>query len=210
MNVRLAVSLIVIIGASGLACNRHNEILTPHSESRTDYQSEQHAVISALIREMYATRTKGMVVIENPDPCPSPNLTPDPDVEELRQRMETNAFRRLPDAASDTINDFQARKKECHPLAKKLDVSLEYALLGQKDLERLFPKNGGYNKFYAKYPKSWGTINFSNPGFNHDYTQALVSTGSWCGLRCGEGNFVLLIKDRGVWKIKTKVETWIS
>ncbi|MGI8731767.1 MAG: hypothetical protein ACR2LM_00500 [Pyrinomonadaceae bacterium] len=210
MQIRLAVALTVVIVASGFACKHHDQTRSPASQPPIDYESEQHAIVSAVIREMYATGPTRNVVIQNPDPCPTPEATPDPDVEELRQRMETNAFKRLPDVVPDTMTDFQTRKKECHPLARKLDVSVEYALLGQKDLELLFPKNGDYKKFYAKYPQSSGTINFSNPGFNRDYTQAVVSTGRFCGLRCGEGYFVLLTKDGGVWKIKTKVDTWIS
>jgi hypothetical protein len=210
MNVRLAFALTIVIVASGFACNHQVPTRTSTPPPPIDYESEQHAIVSAVIREMYATGPTRTVVIQNPNTCPTPKVLPDLDVEELRQRLETNAFKRLPDIVPDTITDFQARKKECHPLARKLDVSVEYALLGQKDLELLFPKNGGYNKFYAKYPQASGTINFSNPGFNRDYTQAVISTGRFCGPRCGEGYFVLLTKDHGSWKIKTKVDTWIS
>ena len=86
-------------------------------------------------------------------------------------------------------------------------------LVGQKDLEPLFPKgefDRAWGKFYAKYPNSSGIINFSNPGFNRIYTQAVVSTGRGCGGLCGAGYFVLLAKEHGAWTVKTKVETWVS
>jgi hypothetical protein len=127
--------------------------------------------------------------------------------------MEDDAFQSLPELARETIDDFHAREKECHPLAKKLDLPIKYVLVGSKELKPLFPEgeiDRGWSRFYAKYPGSSGVIGFSNPGFNRAYTQAVVSTSRGCGGLCGAGYFILLTKDSGVWKIKTKHGTWVS
>jgi hypothetical protein len=159
---------------------------------------------------MYLTRGSApvrLIVIENRDPCP----TVDPKVLEFREHIETGALQRLADVSADTVSDFKTRAKECHPLSRNLDVSVEYVLVGTKEMEQLFPKDDAVGRtFSSKYPGAPGIINVSNPGFNPDYTQAIVSTGLWCGSKCGEGHFVLLTKARGEWNIKTKIETWVS
>jgi hypothetical protein len=159
---------------------------------------------------MYLTRGSGpvrLIVIENPDPCP----TLDPKVLELRERIETDALHRLADVSPDTVSDFKTRAKECHPLSRNLDASVEYVLVGTKEMEQLFPKDDPVGQtFSSKYPGAPGIINVSNPGFNRCYTQAIISTDLWCGSRCGGGYVVLLTKERDVWTIKTKVLTGVS
>jgi hypothetical protein len=210
MNTR-AIIFTIILANVAFACHRQTPVATPPSQA-AEYQSEQHAVVAALIRQMYLIRGLDpvrQIVIENPDPCPAL----DAKVLELRQRIETAALRRLSDVSPDTINDFQARRQECHPLTRNLDLSVEYVLVGTKEMEQIFPKdnpNEVGQTFSAKYPLASGIIDVSNPGFNGDRTQAIISTGLWCGSRCGESHLVLLTKDRGAWNIKTKIETWVS
>lgn len=156
-----------------------------------------------------------LLVISNTDPCPTPEPkeTPNPKVLEMRQQMEDDAFQSLPELARETIDDFHAREKECHSLPKKLDIPIKHVVVASSDLDSLFPTgefDRAWSRFYAKYPESSGIIGYSNPGFNRDYTQAVLSTSRGCGGLCGAGYFVLLAKDGGLWKIKTKTQTWVS
>jgi hypothetical protein len=219
MNIRITVSLTTIfVVLVGFSCHRKNEVRTPQSDVanlKTNYETEQHAVLSAIIRDMYVDDHTRLLVIEGADPCPSPQPaeTPDAKAEEMRQETEDFAFQKMPELARETIDDFHSRVNECHPLAIKLDVPTKYVLVGSKDLDALFSKGDfdrAWSRFYAKYPGSSGIINFSNPGFNRNHNQAVVSTGRGCGGLCGAGYFVLLAKDGSVWKIKTKVGTWVS
>ena len=209
---------LVIIFVAGFGCHRQNDARTTESNVanvQTNYEIEQRAAVSAIIRDMYIDDRTHLLVIQHADPCPTPapSETPNPKVTEMRQQMEDHAFQGMPELTRDTIDDFHSRGKECHPLSSKLDIPIQYVLVGSKDLEMLFPKgefDRAWSRFYAKYPKSSGIINFSNPGFNRDYTQAVVSTGRGCGGLCGAGYFVLLTKDSGVWKVKNKMGTWVS
>jgi hypothetical protein len=218
MKIRIAVSLTVIfLVVVGFSCRRKNEARTPQSVATIQpyYETEQHAALSAIIRAMYVDDRTRLLVIAHADPCPTPDAaeTPNPKVEEVRQHMEDDGFQGMPELAGETIADFHAHAKECHPLARKLDIPIDYELVGPKDLEQLFPKgefDRAWRRFYTKYPKSSGVISFSNPGFNRDYTQAVVSTGRGCGGLCGAGYFVLLTKVQNVWTVKTKVGTWVS
>ena len=217
MNLRLLAPLpIIFFAIVSPACHRHSITQpTKLASIQADYELERAAVVSTVIREMYVNDGTRLLVIEHEDPCSSaePKETPEPEVAQMRQQMEDHAFQNLPDLAHETIDDFHARTKECHHLANKLDVPVKYVLVGSKDLEPLFPKGSvdrGWHQFYAKYTNSSGIVQFSNPGFNRDYTQSVVSTGRWCGGLCGSGYFLLLTKDGGVWKVKTKVGTWVS
>jgi hypothetical protein len=218
MTARPAIALtLLFVIAFAFACRRRIQSISPQTKVasiQTDYESEQIAAVSAVAREMYVEDWR-LLVIENAVPCPTPlpKETPNPKVLEMRQQMEDDAFHDMPELARETIGDFHKRENECHPLPNKLDIPVRYVLVGHKDLDSLFPLgefDREWRRFYSKYSGSSGVINFSNPGFNRDYTQAVLSTGRGCGGLCGAGYFVLLTKDGGAWKIKTKSETWVS
>ena len=50
----------------------------------------------------------------------------------------------------------------------------------------------------------------SRVGFNHDRTVALVATYFYCGPLCAEGEYVLVVKKRGLWRVQERMRTWIS
>lgn len=188
MTIRAAIPLILFLIILVACACRTNRPTPPPQRIATvqpDYESEQIAVVSAVAREMYVDDWQ-LLVIHNADPCPTPEPkeTLNPKVLEMRQRMEADAFQAMPELARETIDDFHVREKECHPLFKKLDVPIKYVLAGSKDLDPLFPKGDFdmmWRRFYKKYPDSSGIITFSNPGFNRDYTQAVLATGRGCG-----------------------------
>jgi hypothetical protein len=164
---------------------------------------------------MYVDRQTKLLVITGADPCPPArqNESPDEKVDDLRRGMEDYAFKKMPRLALDTINDFHARENDCFQLSRKINIPVEYALVTEQDLKPLFPEgefDRFWTRFYSKYPNSTGVISFSNPGFNRSFTQALISTGRSCGGLCGAGHLVLLTKTRGMWRVQTKVETWVS
>ncbi len=81
---------------------------------------------------MYVDDRVHLLVIEGADPCraPQPVATPDQKVEELWKQMKDYTFRKMPELEAETIDDFNARSKECHPLANKLDIPIKYVLVG--------------------------------------------------------------------------------
>lgn len=135
-------------------------------------------------------------------------------IQEMEEEEEEVA-KRIPELNSDTLSDFRAKKKVCHPLGKRFNTPVKYVLVSKEEVESVFPKERppldlGWSLFYQKYPGSSGEIAFSNVGFNRALTQAFVYTGRHCGGRCGEGYYVLLTKKDGVWSITTKFMIWVS
>jgi hypothetical protein len=187
----------------------------PTYKVQTNAESERYAVLSAVIKDIYVDDGVKLLVIEHQGRCPTPaqGEATDEKVQEIRHQMEEYAFKGLGELKRDTIDDFQSKANECHPLSSQLDIPIRYLLVTDKDLEPLFPEgefDRGWTRFYAKYPASSGIISFSNVGFDLEMKQALVSTGRGCGGLCGAGYFVLLTKDKGLWKVQTKINTWVS
>jgi hypothetical protein len=76
--------------------------------------------------------------------------------------------------------------------------------------EKLVKGTTGWEEFYQLYPKSQGIMSVSRIGFNPSKTQALVYVGNVCGGLCGIGDFFLLRKESGKWRIQTQLNAWIS
>lgn len=180
-----------------------------------DPEKEKYAVYSAVIRDMYLEQEPKLLVIWQDTYCPQ---TPDEDkpdekVDDIRRQMEEYAAGKLSALKDETIKDFRAHARECRSLGRQFDAPVKYLLITRKDFDSLFHQGeieGGWNRFYKKYPGSSGVIGFSNEGFNSQMDQALVSTSRGCGGLCGAGYYVLLAKEQGVWKVQSKVMTWVS
>jgi hypothetical protein len=63
----------------------------------------------------------------------------------------------------------------------------------------------------AKYPDAFGVVGLSRVGFNAEMNKAVVyiSQGS-CGLGCGEGTCMMLVKEDCKWKVKGRSGVWMS
>jgi hypothetical protein len=178
---------------------------------RSDLEAERYAVYSAVIKDMYAEGGVKLLVISRDTGCWTPS--DEEKVGEERRSVEDYAVKKLPGLKLETVDDFNAEMKECVSLTKRLDIPLKYVFVTDEELKPIFPKDGKgtwWPGFYAKFPGSSGLISFSNVGFDRDVTQALVSTARGCGGLCGAGYYVLLEKEGGVWKVRSKTMTWVS
>lgn len=175
-------------------------------------ESEEYAVYSALIKDMYTGDAVKLLVIYRDIPgCVS--ATNDKEVASLRRSMEEYAIKHMPDLTQDTLDDYRVKGKQCHTLRKQFDIPVEYLLVTDKDIKPLFPEgkvDRVWRRFYARYPESSGIISLSNIGLNREMTQALVSTGRSCGGLCATSYYVLLAKENGIWSIKSKIPVGAS
>ena len=184
---------------------------TPMADG-TAIEANEYAVYSAVINEMYVNDRVKLIVMDNQTTKCLP-LPGDGKVADMIRSMEESAVKKMPELSRDTVDDFQAKKKECHPLSAKFNIPVKYVLVSKEDLDPLFPKGKPdrmWSLFYKKYPDSAGIINFSNVGFNRTMTQAFIYTSNGCGGLCGAGYYVLLTKKDEVWSIKTKLQVWVS
>jgi len=120
----------------------------------------------------------------------------------------------LKELIPETIEDFQAKNKETAQLKKKFPTNINYTLIKIDELKEFFAYEFDgemdWEAFYKKYPKSGGLYTFSRVGFSQNGQQALLFVTNWCRSLCGEGNYYLLKKENGEWKVINKHMVWIS
>ena len=129
-------------------------------------------------------------------------------------RLDQRALEKLFGLPSikDAINDFVTKNRKSSVLTDQFKLSATIVLITDSDVKRLFHDSidGGWDLFHAKYPKATSINTLSRVGFNKDRTEALVYYTYSCGGLCGQGQYVLLRKRDGHWKIEKESMTWIS
>ncbi len=171
--------------------------------SQTVIEPEEYAVYSSLLNQMFTNEKTNQLVIEN--------LTSADDFQPIQKRKKG-----LSSLSKEIIEDSITKNTKSYELSDKFNSEANVKLLGGSEREELFKKlNENYYEwgkvFRQKYPAGGVTIiSLSRVGFNAEKSQALVFTDYQCGWTCGEGNYVLLTKKEGQWKVKKKSMKWIS
>ena len=121
---------------------------------------------------------------------------------------------RISSLTDEIIADYESVRKSEADLKEKFDIPLKYTLIADKKLRKLIPHPNGamehWNEYYKLYPKSAGYNSFSRVGYDKSGRTALVYFVNWCGSLCGTGNYVLVEKSEGGWKVKEAAPMWIS
>lgn len=82
---------------------------------------------------------------------------------------------------------------------------------GQRTLvDRLFRRPAGWRGFYRAYPSSQGILRLSRVGYAANGTVAVVEAGNQSDTYTGSDEVVVLEKQDGVWRVKTRIRTRIS
>jgi hypothetical protein len=128
-------------------------------------------------------------------------------------RREFGAFFPIVQA---TKADYALRSSVRLPLDERaFRVRGRVELVSRQTLASLDPStdrnpNSYWRAFYARFPGSHGSINFSRPGYDADRTHALLSYRHGCGGRCGDWGIVLLERRGDTWVVLRRVLTMMS
>ena len=116
--------------------------------------------------------------------------------------------------SDEMVEDFEKKNEKEGELARQLNLTINYVLLGEKASQdspkTLEESTKQWEEFHQKYPNSPGIISLSRVGFNSDKDQALVYTANSCGNLCGKGYYVLLMKSDKGWKVQKEIFLWVS
>jgi len=172
----------------------------------TAVEPEEHAVYSALIREMYLSKNVDLIVIDDHTSKGHHELS------EIVDGMK-GMFRGQVEPAA--LEDFRAKNQEEHPLDSRLNLEVRYVLISKAEAKKLFEggQSGpgkGWDGFYAKYPRSQGIMTLSRVGFNEKRDQAVLYVGNQSHWLAGAGFYVFLAKKDGSWVILNRKMVWIS
>lgn len=166
--------------------------------------ADEYAVYAALFAEKGDDKEGKQVVLENATVV---NDT-------FSQRMDQKSIEKLFGLPSitDAINDFLTKNRKSSVLTDQFKLKATIVLITNSDVKRMFHDSieGGWDLFHTKYPNANSIHTLSRVGFNKDKTAALVYHTYSCGALCGQGQYVLLGKHDGQWKIEKESMTWIS
>jgi hypothetical protein len=182
---------------SGL--NKHAGLSNKQSYTQTNEQ----AVYSVLLRELYASDTTDVII-----------LAPETSVDGLTQhQVDLNlALAQTGEAESvavGLIDDFIAKNLKSDTLIGHFAPSIRHVFLTKEEISTIGQKEHGWKDFLTKYP-GHSIITLSRVGFDPAANHALVYTGEQSGGRTGRGQYVFLQRDGGSWVIKRRVAAWVS
>lgn len=107
--------------------------------------------------------------------------------------------------SQDTIDEYRNKNDREYLFERRFQSGLQYQLISNE--EKISP---GSPEFKTRYPNAWGIQRFSRVGFNSDKTKAVLYAESICGARCGTGEYLILEKKDGAWKVVKNLMIWVS
>ena len=201
--------LILIMGASlCAACQQEATPSAPdptatmqHTETpQLDRDIEEIAVYSALLEDSFIGDIEQFLIVDQTR-VPSPGL------------MEQNLaeFQENKPLDKELVANFLEVNQQPSPLDPNMDISLEYQLMTQEEIDELAPLDeaSGWQLFEEKYPKAVGFIYLSRVGFNADLSQALVYYDRYYYDQPIMGGYFLLSRQDGRWVTESSFE-WMT
>jgi hypothetical protein len=176
--------LLVFAAALG-ACGARDVI--PDADAVPAVGAEEYAIYSEVLRSQLLAHEEGIPVLMD-STLAVPNGPDEIDAYAREQLVDSVA---VPEAL---FRRYDAINRRRYPLAPSLTPGREYRR----------------ERFYARYPGSLGTVQFSRAAVNPEHTQALVYYEHGCGNTCGGGSYVVLRREAGGWRVVLSEDTWVS
>lgn len=159
-------------------------------------ESEKYAVYSAVLKDSFVKNES------SPEPLTISNETSF--YENADYLKETPFEERIqdfkkyyPSVSEETFVNYESKQVSPSEIRPRFNIPVEYVLVDAKKIK----ESEGY--------AAVGMVKLSQVGFNRDKTQAFVYIEYFCPL-CGFGNYILLEKENGNWKVKETFGGWVS
>jgi hypothetical protein len=117
----------------------------------------------------------------------------------------------VPETEESMVTSFRGRNGQPLELTRSFTLRGDYVLASPADLKSIPSDRMRLEGMGAKYPDAFGVVGLSRVGFNAGMNKAVVyiSRGH-CGLGCGEGACMFLVREDCEWKVKDKGGVWVS
>ena len=131
-----------------------------------------------------------------------------------KPKVEDPAFTRSVDPAKRKevikLLESEARRKLQNPRAFAGEISDETILdWTRRNYNSSSLSNSFQTPAIVLFEQDPAMVSVSHVGFNQEQTQAIIEIGYATGPKGGEGNYVLLAKENGVWKVRWLLGTRI-
>lgn len=167
------------------------------------WDSEEYAIYSALINEMFVKGSVNVIVIWDHTSVEGIDEVPAFQIGWLR--ADLMQLRGKWDLPPEVLDDFTSKNKEKHLLEERFSLKTQYVLVSRSDLEEILKAGREWEGFYSKFPDSQGLTILSRVGLNDKRNQALVwvENVSYVGdTLTDSGGYVFLTKAAGSWVIQ--------
>ena len=156
-------------------------------------------VIVSFLQERYGSRLLAGVPLVIEDTFSIEHLGQS--YSEFTRSLLSQASDRVP---ADLIRDFCDKNTKPGAVWPEVGSRLQAKLLSRAELDTFFSaksnqKPDGWDRFYAKYPKSPGIITVSRVGFNRKGDMAMLYMGSQSHWLAGAGQIHVFQKRDGKW-----------
>ncbi len=190
------VCLIVLI--LGFGCSSEK---TPVFSGAVEYRVYNALIENLLVASPDIPKASLLAILNQTEPGYLPN-----------ENQLSNLIKMNLQLSGDIITDYETKNGKSTPLTDLFQLSKPHLLLDDEKTKAVFMKDPSHfwDSFFKEREGAKGIIRVSQVGFNADKTQALVYVGYQCGDKCGQGNFVLLVKEKGQWKVNKMALTWTS
>lgn len=170
----------------------------------TGVAANEYAVYSAAIEEFRKGHNGNSVVIYNR----TEDVSGPESVTSGRMRR-CEAF--VPETEESVAASFGERNRQPLELTRSFTLKGDYVLASDADLKTIPDDRMRLEGLAAKYPDAFGVVGISRVGFNAEMNKAVVYISrGYCGLGCGEGACMVLVKEDCNWKVKDKGSVWMS
>lgn len=177
---------------------------TSTAEKSSSIPPEEYAVYNAMIENIFLTsRVEMIVIVDQTMAGISSGPASQQDLDFLQENL-------APDLQAETVADFAAKNEFSYRVENHFSLDVPVVLLSNQAVDEIFAAEDGWERFYEQYPNSQGMMAISRVGFSPSKQQALIYVGNQADFLAGEGDYVLLLKEGGKWKVVKTILAWIS
>jgi hypothetical protein len=97
--------------------------------------------------------------------------------------------------------------------SEELPLPRPTRIVTRRELREIFARGieRGWEEFARRYPRQRNYLQFSRVVFTSGYADALVYYEYHCGGLCGGGEIVWLVpSDNGRWRVRKRIQRWVS
>ena len=190
-----------VLFAAVVACSGGGKAPAP---CESGLAANEYAVYSAAIEEFSKGREgKSVVIYDRTEDVSDPAGA----TSEWVRRCE--AF--VPETDKAMLDSYRERNREPLVLARNFAHGRGYFLASTADLIEIPNDKIRSEGIGARYRGAFGLVRLSRVGFDAGMSRAVVYISRiLCGLGCGEGACMVLVREGCAWKVKDKGGVWMS
>ena len=162
---------------------------------------------------VHASPTSPVSVNEDPSlrrPRREPDAATKRWIREEEARMQDAELFRS-EILDETIDDWMEKNTTSYQWMNRFELGAPTVVITQEVMQQSSGKPSGFWEQIGKtYPDITAIEEASRVGFNRARTQAVILVGFGVSPVGGEGEFILLKKQNGAWKISHRMRAWLS